>query len=686
VPENFPTEHHYGEDQLDVSEAGPVRVVVTDDFRRERLTVLFRPLLYLPHGIWLRIWGIGAFFAWLVAWVSGIVLGRTPDFFPAFISRFVRYDLHVRSYRLLATQPFPDFGGEPGYPVDASLPSPPKQGRLDYFLRPVWAFPALIASWFLGLVGILLAIVGGLIALITGRMPRDLRNLQVIFAGYEAQTLGYLGFQTDAYPALSTSIASSAQAGVVNRPRFREFWWHSLGGAGLPESRWQQFSPTVRRAIIAGTVGVLLLLILGPLSGIDGAAVITYAVFVFLYVPSWSRLGRAGRWVIPLAFLALAVTFPYYNDSMFTIPILGAFPDVHTAVVMLIFMMMALGLNVVVGYAGLLDLGYVAFYAIGAYTAASLASTQFAGEDAQGNPVRFFNLGGVDIDHTLGGIHISIWLLLVVAGLLTAVLGMLIGLPTLRLRGDYLAIVTLGFGEILPQIARNGNDLFNTGFNLTNGPQGITSMDAIGFGHGLQSAIGLPANFLVAANSDRLFLWTAIVLVLFTLFCSLRLRDSRLGRAWVAIREDETAAAAMGVPLMRTKTLSYAIGAFFGGVAGAYFAEYTTGANPDSFQFNFSVFVLVMVILGGVGNVWGVMFGAAFLAYLDQAGLANTGAWLNDHLGTNVDVPKYEFGIYGVILLIVMLFRPQGLIPEKRHRLEFEQGVSDEPLYDLATE
>jgi len=182
-----------------------------------------------------------------------------------------------------------------------------------------------------------------------------------------------------------------------------------------------------------------------------------------------------------------------------------------------------------------------------------------------------------------------------------------------------------------------------------------------------------------------LFFWTAIVLVLFTIFCSLRLRDSRLGRAWIAIREDETAAAAMGVPLMRTKTLAYAIGAFFGGVAGAYFAEVTTGANPDSFSFNFSVFVLVAVILGGMGNVWGVLVGAAFLAYLDQAGLANTGAWLNNHLGIAIDVPKYEFGIYGVILLLVMLFRPHGLIPEARHRLEFEQGVADEPLYDATT-
>jgi branched-chain amino acid transport system permease protein len=272
--------------------------------------------------------------------------------------------------------------------------------------------------------------------------------------------------------------------------------------------------------------------------------------------------------------------------------------------------------------------------------------------------------------------------LLVVAGLFTALIGMLIGLPTLRLRGDYLAIVTLGFGEILPQIARNGDNFFNTGINVTNGPQGITPIDGIGFGSWANHHLGLPSNYLTAANSDRLFYWTAIVLVLITLFCSLRLRSSKLGRAWVAIREDETAAAAMGVPLMRTKTLSYAIGAFFGGVAGAYFAEFTTGANPDSFSFNFSVFVLVMVILGGMGNVWGVLVGAAFLAYLDQAGLADTGAWLNTHLHINIDVPKYEFGIYGVILLVVMLFRPHGLIPEARHKLEFEQGVADEPLYD----
>ena len=451
--------------------------------------------------------------------------------------------------------------------------------------------------------------------------------------------------------------------------------WSVLGWVGLTEERWHSLSLVKRRAVIAAAVGLLLLIVIGPFSGIDDAAVITYAIFVALYVPSWHRLGRVGRWVIPVAFFAIAVTFPYYTDRMFTIPILGAFPDTHTAVVMLIYMMMAIGLNVVVGYAGLLDLGYVAFYAIGAYTCASLASPQFGRSTV--------SFGGVDIAPGIGGVHISIWLLLVVAGLFTALLGMLIGLPTLRLRGDYLAIVTLGFGEILPQIAQNGDNFFNTGVNVTNGPQGITPIDGIGFGHTLGDALGLPPNYLTAANSDRLFFWTAIVLVMFTVFCSLRLRRSRLGRAWIAIREDETAAAAMGVPLMRTKTLAYAIGAFFGGVAGAYFAEVTTGANPDSFSFSFSVFVLVAVILGGMGNVWGVMVGAAFLAYLDQAGLADTGAWLNQHLGLNIDVPKYEFGIYGVILLVVMLFRPAGLIPEKRHKLEFEQGESTESLYDV---
>ena len=466
-------------------------------------------------------------------------------------------------------------------------------------------------------------------------------------------------------------------------PRLWHARWIALGAVGLTEEQWRAWPVMYRRAVIAATVGLLALVVLAPFSGFDLAALYTWVVFVALYVPPFERIPLVGRLIPLLGLLAVVVLYPYYNEKLYTIPILGAFPDVHTGVVMLIFVMMGIGLNVVVGYAGLLDLGYVAFYALGAYSVAWFTSVQFAGQNADGTPKRFWHLGSVDVDKALGGIHISPWLLLLVAGIFTSLIGMLIGLPTLRLRGDYLAIVTLGFGEILPQVARNGDNLF--GQNLTNGPQGIGPLDPLGFGHTLQHAIGLPADYQTAANGDDLFFWTAIVLVLITIFCSLRLRGSKLGRAWIAIREDETAASAMGIPLMRTKTLAYAIGAFFGGVAGAYFALFTSSANPDSFQLNFSVFVLVMVILGGMGNVWGVLFGAAFLAYLDQAGLANTGAWLSDHLGLNLDVPKYEFGIYGVILLIVMLFRPHGLIPEARRKLEFEHGVHDEPLYDALT-
>jgi len=291
------------------------------------------------------------------------------------------------------------------------------------------------------------------------------------------------------------------------------------------------------------------------------------------------------------------------------------------------------------------------------------------------------HFGAVGVGSNVPGFHISIWLLLLAAGLLTALVGVLIGLPTLRLRGDYLAIVTLGFGEIMPQVARNGDSLFGTGFNLTNGPNGITPIDSPGF---------FGVNYLTGDGSfwtsERLFYWTAILLLLITVFCSLRLRDSRLGRAWIAIREDETAAAAMGIPLMRTKTWAYATGAFFGGVAGAYYASFKSATFPGDFFFNISVFILCMVILGGMGSIPGVIFGAAFLAYLDREGLANTGAWLNEHLGLHLDVPKYEFGIFGIILVLVMLLRPEGLIPSTRRAAELHEGVHDEPLYDIAHE
>jgi branched-chain amino acid transport system permease protein len=460
-------------------------------------------------------------------------------------------------------------------------------------------------------------------------------------------------------------------------------WWTALGAVGLKQERWAALPRQTRRVVKTVTwLGILLVLI--ALFGVWKTSALAGAVVVLLLVaPRWGRLTvgryRVGKWVTPVAVLAIAVSYPFYGTSMPQVPIFGPFPQMSTMVGMAVFAMMALGLNFVVGYAGLLDLGYVAFYAMGSYMAGWFASSQFAKQN--------INFGAIGVTPGVTGFHFSIWLVLLMAGIATAIIGVIIGLPTLRLRGDYLAIVTLGFGEIMPQIARNGDNLFGTGFNLTNGTGGITPIDGPGFGSWAGHHLHLPANYLtLGTNSDRAFFWTALVLVLITIFCSARLRDSRLGRAWIAIREDEVAAAAMGVPLMRTKTWAYATGAFFGGVAGAYYASYNGGAFPDEFFFNISVFILCMVILGGMGNIWGVIFGACFLEYLDREGLANVGTWINGHFGTHLDVPLYEFGIFGAILVIVMLFRPEGLIPSSRRAAEFHEGVHDEPLYDMATE
>src|SRR5215217_7317316 len=396
--------------------------------------------------------------------------------------------------------------------------------------------------------------------------------------------------------------------------------------------------PRAKRFAIAGLPALFVLAITGSASlGLVVAGLILAA----LYVPAWDVV-PLGKWIVPITVMILAFLYPFYQPDLFEMPIFGEFPSVDTGVTMLIFIMMALGLNIVVGYAGLLDLGYVAFYAMGAYTAAWFASQHFSSAT--------LHFGGVGVGPEVPGIHVSIWLVLLIAGIITAAVGIIIGFPTLRLRGDYLAIVTLGFGEIMPQIANNGDHLL--GYNVTNGPQGINPIDPPGFGDTLNNAVGLPTDYLSSPNSIRLFYWTALGLVLFTVFCSVRLRDSRLGRAWIAIREDETAAAAMGVPLMRTKTWAYAAGAFFGGIAGAYYASFKGAVFPDDFFFNISIFILCMVILGGMGNVWGVILGGGFLAYLNQEGLGNIGAEINDTFATSdaqwftlfsgpIDVPLY---------------------------------------------
>ena len=383
--------------------------------------------------------------------------------------------------------------------------------------------------------------------------------------------------------------------------------------------------------------------------------------------------------VVVVVLIVLALLYPQIVGSLASIPVIGDFvPATDSMVVMIAFTTMAVGLNMVVGYAGLLDLGYVAFYAVGAYTAGWFASQQFDQVSWQ--------LGAVGIPDGLPGIHLSMWLVLPIAGLLTLLAGIAIGLPTLRLRGDYLAIVTLGFGEIVPQFVRNADNVF--GFDLTHGTFGITPIDSLGFG-AVGAAIGLPESFRQSSERSQWYFWTAVVILLITVFCSVRLRESRLGRAWVAIREDETAAAAMGIPLMRTKTWAYAIGAFFGGVAGAFYASFKGGAFPADFYFNISVFLLCMVILGGMGSVWGVILGGMILGYLNVEGLATIGSKIQQSGVPKLDEfdpTKYQFGIYGIIIVLMMLFRPAGLIPERRHKIEMVEGVHDTPFYDVQHE
>lgn len=380
--------------------------------------------------------------------------------------------------------------------------------------------------------------------------------------------------------------------------------------------------------------------------------------------PTKRRFSVPGRLAWPLGFLAAAVVLFvfYYLDVMgyFTQDVTTwtqtwlSMDSINQA---LVWTICALGLNIVVGYAGLLDLGYVAFWAIGAYVVGWLASSFIGGVTV--------NILGNPAPYTKGGIHLNFLLLLIAGAAICALFGILIGAPTLRLRSDYLAIVTLGFGEIIPQFFTNSDDI--GGANLANGNKGITPVDQIK-GPGISAANGLEWRAL--GPSDNLSRYVILILLTaLVIFVSLRLRVGRLGRAWLAIREDELAASAMGVPLMRTKLAAYAVGALAGGLAGVAYAMQVGGVLPNGFDFSKSITLLAMVVLGGMGNVWGVTLGALFLAWFNQTGLPQGGAAINNAAGTNINFPSYNFLIFGAVLVLMMLFRREGLIPEARTRL-----------------
>jgi branched-chain amino acid transport system permease protein len=241
------------------------------------------------------------------------------------------------------------------------------------------------------------------------------------------------------------------------------------------------------------------------------------------------------------------------------------------------------------------------------------------------------------------------------------------------LRGDYIAIVTLAFGEIIGRIAVNGDDIVIAGQPLTAGRQGISPVDKI----------DLPFLEPFGLLDLRPWDWFALVLVGFVLFVNFRLRDSRLGRAWVALREDEIAAVAMGVPAVKTKLLAYGTGAAMGGIAGAFLGSFLNTVNADQFQFYFSILVLAMIILGGLGSIWGVVVGAVALSFINTWLIPDVINSWPGKLGLDFDATQITFAIYGFLLVMMMILRPQGLLPDRRHKMELvdEVETSDETLY-----
>lgn len=357
-------------------------------------------------------------------------------------------------------------------------------------------------------------------------------------------------------------------------------------------------------------------------------------------IVTWVR----RRWLALAAFVVVLI-FPFVDFTSDAVVHVRVLSDAG------VFVLMALGLNIVVGYAGLLDLGYVAFFTLGAYAYAigNFGNIHQVGSGLAyvppGNPA---NIGGTPI-------HIPVWPMFIGGLVIAAVFGILLGAPTLRLRGDYLAIVTLGFGEIVPVIFHN-NDALGGAFGYA--------------GLELPTFFGYKFNFLDPVP----FYYLITILCLLAVLVVLSIRNSRFGRAWIAIREDETAAAASGVNLVRTKLLAFSMGAALGGVAGVFFASHLSTVTYDQFDFSISIQVLLMVVLGGMGSIPGVMVGAVVVYWVDFYLLGSVNQFVHDHgLLEDFDLNNIRNLLYGLVLIIMMILRPEGLIPSARRKREIHQ-------------
>jgi branched-chain amino acid transport system permease protein len=308
----------------------------------------------------------------------------------------------------------------------------------------------------------------------------------------------------------------------------------------------------------------------------------------------------------------------------------------------ILFVLLSLGLNIVVGFAGLLDLGYIAFYAVGAYIYTLLASPHF-------------------------DLHLPFWVILPIGAAVACTFGVLLGTPTLKLRGDYLAIVTLGFGEIIRILLNN----LAQPFNITNGPQGITLIDPFRIG---SFSFAKTETILGATFTGPIkYYYLLLVVLLVVVIVNLRLQNSRLGRAWEAIREDEIAARAMGINTTRTKLLAFAMGASFGGISGGIFAAIQGFISPESFVLVESVMVLSMVVLGGMGNIWGVILGAVLLSFVPEVLRYTVEPVQRAVFGRMLVEPEViRMLLFGLALVLMMLFRPAGILPSAVRKRELE--------------
>jgi branched-chain amino acid transport system permease protein len=337
----------------------------------------------------------------------------------------------------------------------------------------------------------------------------------------------------------------------------------------------------------------------------------------------------------------------------------------------LLYILLALGLNIVVGFTGLLDLGFIAFYAVGAYLYALLASPHLAEQ--------FAWIAAI----APNGLHVPLWASIPLAGLVAGIFGILLGAPTLKLRGDYLAIVTLGFGEIIRIFLNN----LNAPLNITNGPQGISQIDPISvFGVSLAGERGVVDFWGIQVSSVVAHYYVLLAITAVAILICFRLIDSRIGRAWMAIREDEIAAKAMGINTRNMKLLAFSAGAVFGGVSGSLFAAFQGFVSPESFTLFESIVVLAMVVLGGLGNVWGVVIGAAMLAAIPEALRLVVIPFQEAILGPGNAVIDAEVArqlLYGLAMVVIMLWRPSGLVSSvarPARRASATSSTPDEPV------